>query len=426
MYPKPGPGRGHGNSGGFAGAPRQEAAHHPARDRAVARARADLLGGPVHRFHLCLRRLLVRRSASCSAALACSRSATSSSSMPAASPVPDRCTSTWPAACTPGSACSSAGVYFLGMLFLGAGGVYVGLGFLIKGFFNEHLSLGSALLPLRHRRPPDRARPEPLRRAARRPRRALPGGLLDHPARHPRDHDHLQGRRGREHPPRLQLLGRRLERAGVQGHPDRGHALHRVRGGRRHRRGDSQPASVGADRRALDRGHRDGLLRPHGLRRHDRLRERCHRQGRRRRRPGRARHPRQALRRLVPARLDRPGGDHRCALALGGVHRVGDARRVRARPRRAPAPLPRHHLEPRHAARRQPRVVRVLGRLPGVGLARPLRRRLRPARHAGRLPDPLAGRLVHDRADLRVPRARGVRARSSAASLSRNGGGSYP
>jgi amino acid transporter len=34
----------------------------------------------------------------------------------------------------------SAGIYFLGMLLLGAGGVYVGLGFLIKGFFNQHLS----------------------------------------------------------------------------------------------------------------------------------------------------------------------------------------------------------------------------------------------------------------------------------------------
>jgi len=35
----------------------------------------------------------------------------------------------------------AAGIYFLGMLFLGAGGVYVGLGFLIKGYANAHLSL---------------------------------------------------------------------------------------------------------------------------------------------------------------------------------------------------------------------------------------------------------------------------------------------
>ncbi len=34
----------------------------------------------------------------------------------------------------------TAGIYFMGMLFLGAGGVYVGLGFLIKGFFQAHIS----------------------------------------------------------------------------------------------------------------------------------------------------------------------------------------------------------------------------------------------------------------------------------------------
>ncbi|HET8979802.1 MAG TPA: APC family permease [Solirubrobacteraceae bacterium] len=34
----------------------------------------------------------------------------------------------------------SAGVYLLGTLFLGAGGIYIGLGFLIQGFFADHLS----------------------------------------------------------------------------------------------------------------------------------------------------------------------------------------------------------------------------------------------------------------------------------------------
>ncbi|MBV8942608.1 MAG: APC family permease, partial [Solirubrobacterales bacterium] len=34
----------------------------------------------------------------------------------------------------------SAGVYFLGTLFLGAGGIYIGLGFLVQGFFQAHLS----------------------------------------------------------------------------------------------------------------------------------------------------------------------------------------------------------------------------------------------------------------------------------------------
>ena len=33
----------------------------------------------------------------------------------------------------------SAGVYFLGTLFLGAGGIYIGLGFLIQGFFQTHI-----------------------------------------------------------------------------------------------------------------------------------------------------------------------------------------------------------------------------------------------------------------------------------------------
>ncbi len=33
----------------------------------------------------------------------------------------------------------SAGVYLLGALFLGAGGIYIGLGFLIQGFFAVHL-----------------------------------------------------------------------------------------------------------------------------------------------------------------------------------------------------------------------------------------------------------------------------------------------
>ncbi len=33
----------------------------------------------------------------------------------------------------------SAGIYLLGALFLGAGGVYIGLGFLIQGFFSSHL-----------------------------------------------------------------------------------------------------------------------------------------------------------------------------------------------------------------------------------------------------------------------------------------------
>lgn len=36
----------------------------------------------------------------------------------------------------------SAGIYFLGTLFLGAGGIYIGLGFLIQGFFGAHLHTG--------------------------------------------------------------------------------------------------------------------------------------------------------------------------------------------------------------------------------------------------------------------------------------------
>ena len=34
----------------------------------------------------------------------------------------------------------SAGVYLMGTMFLGAGGVFIALGFLIQGFFASHLS----------------------------------------------------------------------------------------------------------------------------------------------------------------------------------------------------------------------------------------------------------------------------------------------
>src|ERR1700712_1858709 len=34
----------------------------------------------------------------------------------------------------------SAGIYLLGSLFLGAGGIFIGLGFLTQGFFDAHLS----------------------------------------------------------------------------------------------------------------------------------------------------------------------------------------------------------------------------------------------------------------------------------------------
>ena len=66
--------------------------------------------------------------------------ATRSRSTRGSTPAPARCTSTSPTARTPGSACFIAGFFFVGALFLGGGGIYLGLSVLIDGFWTTHIS----------------------------------------------------------------------------------------------------------------------------------------------------------------------------------------------------------------------------------------------------------------------------------------------
>ena len=67
----------------------------------------------------------------------------------------------------------TAGFFFVGALFLGGGGIYLGLGILIDGFWTTHISRQRArLVGLGDDRARDRPRPQLLRRAARDPRDA--------------------------------------------------------------------------------------------------------------------------------------------------------------------------------------------------------------------------------------------------------------
>ena len=80
----------------------------------------------------------------------------------------------------------SGGVYLLGTMFLGAGGIYIGLGFLIQGYFAAHIHTLDPVVDGRRGVPDHRVLPRPLRRPHRDPRRAAPRDDLEHPIPHPR------------------------------------------------------------------------------------------------------------------------------------------------------------------------------------------------------------------------------------------------
>ena len=94
----------------------------------------------------------------------------------------------------------TAGFFFVGALFLGGGGIYLGLGILSDDFWKAHISRQRAcLVGLGDDRARDRPRPQLLRRPARDPRDADVRRRLVRPDADPRARDHRQGRREREH-----------------------------------------------------------------------------------------------------------------------------------------------------------------------------------------------------------------------------------
>ena len=72
----------------------------------------------------------------------------------------------------------SAGVYLLGTLFLGAGGIFIALGFLVQGFFASHLSTSIPWWPGGAAALVDHLPAQPLRRAGGHPRRAHAGSRV--------------------------------------------------------------------------------------------------------------------------------------------------------------------------------------------------------------------------------------------------------
>ena len=73
----------------------------------------------------------------------------------------------------------TAGFFFVGALFLGGGGIYLGLGILSDNFWNDaHLRQRAGLVDLGDDRARDRPRPQLLRRPARDPRDADVRGRL--------------------------------------------------------------------------------------------------------------------------------------------------------------------------------------------------------------------------------------------------------
>ena len=156
----------------------------------------------------------------------------------------------------------TAGFFFMGVLFLGGGGIYLGLGILADQFWTTHISdIRPGLVALGARRTRDRARPELRRHPDRRRRDAdLRGGLVRSDA-DPRGRDHREGREGRHHVldvrPGADVVvrcrGRWRPRRRAPRHPP----LRRLRGGRVHRRGIRGPASLDPARGAVhDRGRR--------------------------------------------------------------------------------------------------------------------------------------------------------------------------
>ena len=172
----------------------------------------------------------------------------------------------------------TAGFFFVGALFLGGGGIYLGLGILTDGFWTAHISdSGPAWWVWGMIALGDRPRPQLLRRAARDPRDADLRRDLVLPDADPRVRDHRQGRQAREHPddvrPGRDLALRDHRRRRARRHPARHPPLRRLRGSGVDRRGVRGPAPLdpaGADR---NRRRGGGVLRPHGVRVLDRLRQ---------------------------------------------------------------------------------------------------------------------------------------------------------
>ena len=324
----------------------------------------------------------------------------------------------------------TAGFFFVGVLFLGGGGIYLGLGILIDGFWTTHISdSGPAwwiwalitlaiVLALNYRGVRDRRR----RDADLRARLVRPDG-------DPRDRDRRQGRRGRRHlldvQPERDVVARRHRRRRARRGPARDPPLRRVRGRGLARRGVLGSAPVDPPRRALDDRRRRRVLRLHGLRVLDRLRQG---RGRGRRlgvlaRPG-ERDGDEVHRLLVrdaPRARDHPRRDGARARDLR-AHRT---RLLRARPGRAAAERLREDLAPRHAVGREPhgrrRVHRADRARPGDGLRLVVRVRRRGRGVRALLPErpvrdvhPVGDdRVVRGRARVPDPRGRGVPARAA-------------
>ena len=96
----------------------------------------------------------------------------------------------------------AAGIFFTGTLFLGGGGIYLGLGILTQTLLaGAHLQLDRArLVAPRIAVPGAGACPQLPRCADRDRRHAHVRGHLIHTDAHPGRHDHCQGRRKRKHP----------------------------------------------------------------------------------------------------------------------------------------------------------------------------------------------------------------------------------
>ena len=231
------------------------------------------------------RRMELRARRSCSPGSACSRSATSSRSTRAGSPARARSTSTSTHGAHPWVGVLTAGIFFLGTLFLGGGGIYLGVGNLAEGFWNAHISDNgpawwvwglialAIVLALNYVGV----------RVAVGAMLDLRGGLVRADA-DPRDRDRRQGRRGRDLVQRVRPgrdgAPRPHRRRRARGRAARDPALRRLRGRGLDRRGVARPAPLDPARGALhDRGRR-GLLRRHVVRVLDGLRQGGGRAGR--------------------------------------------------------------------------------------------------------------------------------------------------
>ena len=183
---------------------------------------------------------------------------------------------------TPAIGIFTAGVFFVGTLFLGGGGIYLGLGILTTVLGRAHHDVDRAGLVAVRRCSSWRwcVVAELHRRAARDRGDAHLRRTLVHPDADPGAGDHRPGRREREHAadvqPQHHVGQHRLQRRDA-GHP----AVRRLRGGGIAGRGEPRP------RTSRSRGRCSGtvgvsavLLRDHVLRDLDRARQGGGRQGR--------------------------------------------------------------------------------------------------------------------------------------------------